>query len=191
LDVSGFEEDRADVAASLRGDGRAYARIVERYESAVFSQMTRFTRDPLVLEELVQDVFVEAYGSLDKFRFRAPLLHWVRRIATRVGYHYWKQAARTRWRRERLEGWRENAAWMQPVGTKTPSEAAQRLFEMLSALSPKDRLVLTLYYFDECDANEIAARTGWSVTLVRVRVHRALKRLRQILEAAGPKEVWL
>jgi RNA polymerase sigma-70 factor (ECF subfamily) len=47
--------------------------------------MWRFSRDPGVCEELVQEVFVEAYLSLSSFRGEAPFLHWLRRIGSRVG----------------------------------------------------------------------------------------------------------
>ena len=55
------EMDQRDIAASLKGDGEAYARLVRQYQDRVAAQMWRFTRDPVVLEELVQEVFVEAY----------------------------------------------------------------------------------------------------------------------------------
>jgi DNA-directed RNA polymerase specialized sigma24 family protein len=55
------EMDQRDIAASLNGDGEAYARLVRHYQDQVAAQMWRFTRHPAVLEELVQEVFVEAY----------------------------------------------------------------------------------------------------------------------------------
>ena len=73
---------------------QAYARLVRRYQSEIADQMWRFSRQVSVAEELVQEVFVEAYFSLAKFRGQSPLLHWLRRIATRVGYRYWKHEAR-------------------------------------------------------------------------------------------------
>jgi DNA-directed RNA polymerase specialized sigma24 family protein len=48
----------------------------------------------VILDQLVQDVFVEAYMSLKGFRGRAPFLHWLRRVATRVGFRYWKSRTR-------------------------------------------------------------------------------------------------
>ena len=149
----------------------------------VFRQMWRFTRDPGVQDELVQEVFIEVYRSLRNFKGRAPFLHWVRRIATRVGYRYWKQQARDKRLREAIES--------RPIDMQSspeshePSEAAERLHNLLGRLDPKDRLVLTLMYFEECDGREIAERTGWSATLVRVRAHRARQRLRKLLEESG------
>jgi RNA polymerase sigma-70 factor (ECF subfamily) len=174
--------DRRDIDASLLGSATAFRRLMERYNSGVHGQMWRFSRDPLVVDELVQDVFVEVYQSLKTFRGDAPFVHWLRRIATRVGYRYWKQQAR---RRRIDESLHVQPDAVRPPEAMAPSEAAEQLHGILEQLAPKDRLVLTLMYFEECDSQEIAARMGWSATLVRVRAHRARQKLRALLKEAG------
>jgi len=67
-------KDRKDVTASLEGDGEAFRRLVTKYQPTIAVQMRRFSRDSSVLEELVHDVFVEAYVSLKSYQSRAPLL---------------------------------------------------------------------------------------------------------------------
>mgnify|MGYP000988681272 CR=1 FL=1 len=176
------EDDRADIRASLEGDESAYTRLVERYESQVFAQMWRFARDRVILDELVQDVFVEVFLNLRRFRGEAPFLHWLRRIATRTGYRHWRKEYRLRKQKELLTA---GSVFVKREPVQAPAEAGEALFRMLEALTPKDRLALTLYYFEGCDTYEIADRTGWSVTLVRVRMHRACRRLRGLLTEAG------
>lgn len=171
-------EDLNDIAAARAGDGDAYARLIERYERAIHVQMYRFSRDPAVCRELVQDVFVEAYLSLHTFRGQAPFLHWLRRVATRTGYRHWTREARAR----KLQTALELGISPEPA-QQSPSDAAALLFEILSQLPAKDRLVLTLFYYDSCSAQEIAAQTGWSETLVRVRLHRSRNRLRKLIES--------
>jgi RNA polymerase sigma-70 factor (ECF subfamily) len=177
------EMDRRDIAASLNGDGAAYARLVQHYQDQVAAQMWRFTRDPAALEELVQDVFVEAYLSLKGFRGHAPFLHWLRRVATRVGYRYWKSQVHKRDREEALTETSLNLA-IAPEDLSS-FEAAEALYGLFAKLPSQDRLVLTLFYFEECDTNEIASRTGWNRTLVKVRLHRARKKLKALLNEAG------
>jgi RNA polymerase sigma-70 factor (ECF subfamily) len=175
--------DRHDIQACLEGDEEAYARMVRRYETQVAAQMWRFTRDRDVLDELVQDVFVEVYLSLAKYRARAPFLHWVRRIATRVGYRYWKRQARDRRRQAAMAKW--HADLPGETVEPTPSEAAEYLHRLLEQLPPRDRLVLTLHYFEAFSTREIAERTGWSRALVKVRAYRARKKLKALLTEAG------
>ncbi|MBN2307702.1 MAG: RNA polymerase sigma factor [Candidatus Hydrogenedentes bacterium] len=183
MERPGAETDSLCIQASLEGDERAYARLIERYAPCVTAQMRRFTRNPQALDELVQEVFVEVYFSLSGFEGRAPFLHWVRRIATRVGYRYWNEQARDRRRKAALAA---HGDTLRPLSdSPAPSEAAEHLYHLLEQLPPKDRLVLTLYYFDDCDTQDIAERTGWSRTLVKVRAHRARRKLRALLEDGG------
>jgi RNA polymerase sigma-70 factor, ECF subfamily len=177
------EEDQQDIAESLAGNGEGYARLVQRYQDKIAAQMWRFTRDAVVLDQLVQDVFVEAYLSLKGFRGRAPFLHWLRRVATRVGFRYWKSRAR---KEEREEPLKETSLNLSAAPeTLTPVEAADTLYRLLGKLPPADRLVLTLFYFEQCDVKEISDRANWSRPLVKVRLHRARKKLKSLLEEAG------
>ena len=176
------DEDRRDIHQSLVGDEEAYARIIDRYQSKIASQMWRFSRDAAVVEELVQEAFVEAYLSLGKFKGRAPLLHWLRKIATRVGYRFWRNRSREQERREALA---RHAEELLPPQIASPSEAGEYLHVLLAQLPAEDRIVLTLHYFEACDTREIAERMGWTRSLVKVRAYRARKKLRTLLEEAG------
>ncbi len=176
-------EDRRDIEASLRGEERAYGRLVDRYQSLIVAQMWRYSRDPTVVEELVQEAFVECYLGLAKFRGQSPFLHWLRRIATRVGYRHWKLKARDRRKDEALA--LEPRLDVALPADPAPAEAAEWLQGILAKLPPEDRLVLTLHYFEGLDMNEIAERMGWTRTLAKVRAFRARKRLKLLLEEAG------
>lgn len=176
--------DRDDVRGTLAGDDTAYERLVGRHQHAIAAYMWRFTRDLRERDELVQDVFVEAYQSLAGFRWRAPLLHWLKRIATRVGYRFWRE-------RERRRQW-ENP--LPEHGTAAPStenhalaawEAAELVHYLLARLGKRDRLVLTLFYLEDCTVREVSEMTGWSETMVKVQTHRARRRLARICREMG------
>lgn len=178
------ELDLADVAAVLDGDEEAYAGIVERHNVAIQKQMRNFSRDPAVVEELAQDVFVEAYVGLAKFRGDAPLRHWLARIATLTGYKYWKKRDRDKKTVPLAEGM-EPAA-QEPTAAGNPEEAAKILFDLLETLSPDDRLAMTLMYLESLSQDEIASRMGWTRVMVAVRIYRAKQRLKKL----GEKEPW-
>ena len=180
------DADRADIQAALAGDQAAYARLVGRHQDAVAKRMWRFTRDRQELEELVQDVFVQAWMSLKGFRGDAPLAHWLSRIATRVGYRFWKKRQQHS-RTLPLEDW--DAVEAAATGNELEArEAAEKLHELLAQLPPRDRLVLTLLYIEELSVAEAAAQAGWSKTMVKVQAFRARKKLRTLLEgSSGPE----
>jgi RNA polymerase sigma factor (sigma-70 family) len=195
MDSESVAEDRQQINASLaaeledvrlsrQGDSDAYTRLIKQHQPFVSRILWRFSRDRLVHEELVQDVFVEAYLSLGGYRQKAPFGHWLARIATRVGYHYWKQQAR----RGEMESF-SLAEWDQ-LPDKSPEEmdpgrAADVLHRLLAQLKPRDRLVLTLRYLEGCDVAETARRTGWTKSLVKVQSKRARKRLEKLFVQAG------
>jgi len=129
---------------------------------------------------------VEAYLSLSRYRGEAPLEHWLTRIATRVGYRYWKEKARRR-RREPfdVQEWDRATGGEDAAGTLDPDHAAELLYQVFEQLAPRDRLVLTLRYLEQCDVAETSRRTGWTKTMVKVQTMRARNRLRKLLEQSG------
>jgi len=169
--------DSRDVTATLAGDEDAFGRVVARRQNEVARVLWRFTRDAGVLDELVQDAFVEAYTSLRSFDTRRPLGPWLRKIAVRVGYRHWKALARARGRVP-LETVGELPA---PDEDVSPARVAEEVHALLARLAPRDRLVLTLVYLDGCSVAEAAELTGWSRTMVKVQAHRARARLRRLL----------
>jgi RNA polymerase sigma-70 factor (ECF subfamily) len=178
------DEDTADIRAALDGDGEAYARIVRRYQAEIGRMAWRFTRRRQDYEELVQQVFVEAYSSLRSYKGKAPLLHWLRRIATRVGYRHWKELSR---RRSQplvpLQDWDEDS--VAATDSLSSQEAAETVHALLGRLPPRDRLVLTLIYLEERSVAETAELTGWTKAMVKVQAFRARAKLKKLL-----LEVW-
>ena len=178
--------DLEDVRLTSQGDADAYRRIVERHQDHVARILWRFSRDHRVHEELVHDVFVEAYLSLSHYRGKGPFEHWLTRIATRVGYRYWKERARRR-RTESFDihEWDEATGADSVAETLEPDQAADLLHRVFERLAPRDRLVLTLRYLEQCDVVETSRRTGWTKTMVKVQTMRARNRLRKLLEHSG------
>lgn len=175
--------DIADVQGCLQGDGEAYARIVSRHQQQIATRMWRFTRDRQNLEELVQEVFVEAYTNLRSFKGTGPFSHWLNAIATRVGYRFWKRKKQLAGKTINLQDWDLPA--MAREEKPDPREAGEVLHVLLGQLPPRDRLVLTLMYLEELPLARIAEQTGWSLTMVKVQAYRARRKLRVLLEKKG------
>ncbi|OHB56980.1 MAG: hypothetical protein A2173_09290 [Planctomycetes bacterium RBG_13_44_8b] len=171
--------DWNDIQAALDGDKTAFERLVGRYQGQITRLCRRFSRDSSVCQRLVQDTFVEAFISLKSYKAKAPFLHWLRKIATRTGYRYWKE----RDRQKRFLSLEEfDFAQKNRDEEIEPSKAAQILHALLDRLPSADRLVLTLMYFEDCPIKEIAQRTGWTVAAVKMRGARARKKLKKITE---------
>ncbi len=179
--ASSTTADDVDIDTIRRGEVEAFRRIVERHQAAIAMQMRRFTRDPNERDGLVHDVFVEAYFSLSRFRSRSPFEHWLRKIAVRVGYRFWKRRARTArsplLSSEQWDQLRDSVA--EPLAG---AAAAELVHELLAMLSLPDRLVLTLIYLDGCSMSEAAEQAGWTTIGTKVRASRARQKLRELIE---------
>lgn len=182
--------DMEDIGNAREGDPDAYRRLVERYQDHVGRILWRFSRDRTVHEELVQDVFVEAYLSLHTYRGQAPFGHWLARIATRVGFRFWKEKAKEKEAKTfSLAEWDEVADDGDAVAALEADQAAELLHRLLEQLPPRDRLVLMLRYLEGCDVAETARRTGWTRTMVKVQALRARAKLKKLVESSGMEPI--
>ena len=172
-----------DVHKSKNGDADAFRRLVEQHQGHVSKLIWRFTRDKNSHQELVQETFVEAYLSLHSYKMQAPFEHWISRIATRVGYRYWKQLKRHPHVSLQDNDW-DQIVEKQPESI-SPDGAAEIVHRCLAELPPRDRLILTLRYLEQCDVEETARRSGWSKSLVKVQTFRAKQKLKKILEKSN------
>jgi RNA polymerase sigma-70 factor, ECF subfamily len=171
--------DWNDIEACLNGDAEAYKRLVQKYEEQIARLMWRFAPNRANCEKLVQDVFVEAYFSLKSYEGKAPLLHWLKKIGTRVGYKFWKEQDKTR-RFLPLQDF--DFVEKNDENSIDPDKAAEILYALLEQLTRADRLVLTLMYFENCSIEEVTRRTGWTSPAVKSRAMRARKKIKEIAE---------
>lgn len=174
------------VRRCLDGDGRAFADLVRRHERLVFRIVGGFVRDRGEVEDVAQEAFVKAFEALPSFRAGAPFGPWIAQIATRLCYD------RFRVRQRRAEvAWDElSAAHQAAVHALAKGEAADDAVatrdlaeRALSAMSPKDRQALVLVDglgYGAADAGRIM---GCSALAVRLRLHRARRTMRRVVEA--------
>ncbi len=177
-------EDCVDIAAALAGDGEGYSRLMCRHEAVILRQMWRFTRDANERDELVQEVFVEAYLSLRSYRQKAPFTHWLRTIAVRRGFRFWKQREKQK-KLVPLEEW-DGAA--KANDDPPPQEAGRLLSELLQRLKPEERVVMTLEYLEGNNVEQTARLLGWTQAMVKMRAYRAKKKLREMYERSRKQE---
>lgn len=176
-------DERSDADGIRRGDREAFARIVVRHQQAVASQMRMFSREATVVEDLVQDVFVEAYASLHRYREQGAFSSWLAKIATRVGYRYWKRQNRVR-EQVRDESWWQDLAHC-PLEQIDPARAEELVHFFLDQLPPRDRLITLLLYVEGHSVDAAAQLTGWSKSMVKVQAFRARGKIRRRLASAG------
>lgn len=175
------------ITAVLGGDTASFEPLVGKYQARVFAMARRYARQESEVEDIVQEVFVKAFQKLSSFRAEAPFEHWLMRLAVRVCYDFLRAHRRTK-EMPFADVHQQEADWLErfvaePVGDPLRASAAHALVQaVFERLSPPARLVLTLLELEERSVKEIAALTGWSVPLVKVRAFRARAEMRKCLE---------
>ena len=178
------------VEASRAGDERAFEELFDRHWRFVARLAGRFFPDAGRVEELVQEVFVEAFLDIDRYRGgkERSFAAWLKRITVTTCCDALRRA-RARGDRavEALDDREVSALDALWQGTGPDAEqsiiARDLAVKLLARLAPEDRLVLTLLNAEELSVSEIADVTGWSEAKVKVRAHRARKTLRKIVKA--------
>lgn len=179
--------DEELVAAVCGGDTASFEGLVRKYQPRIFATARRYARRESEVEDIVQEVFIKAYQKLDTFRGDAPFEHWLMRLAVRTCYDFLRAHRRNREHSfselsEPEQDWLERFV-KDPNQAPENAEAARALVKrLLDMLSPKARLVITLLEIEERSVKEIAALTGWSVSLVKVRAFRARAEMRKCLQ---------
>jgi RNA polymerase sigma-70 factor (ECF subfamily) len=166
------EEARA-VAASLKGDRDAFTELVRQHQRRVFRLAGRFFRHAEDVEEVAQETFLTAWKKLATYKAKAPFENWLTRVCLNCCY-------------ERLRKRRTAEHPLNPVAEPAARAAdpavALEVERLLQTLQPQDRFILLLLDGEGWSVAEIADRLGWSKANVKVRAHRARKKLRQLLE---------
>jgi RNA polymerase sigma-70 factor, ECF subfamily len=178
------------VELSIKGDLTAYDEIVRRYQQSVASSLYRFCGNHADLEDLVQETFIRAYSKLHKWVPKASLISWIRKIGYNLSYDFLRKQKRN------------------PLANRSDEPSGDvlnnggKIFEvpdssmtvdqkncnndlvrwLLSQLSADEAMVVSMFYLDQLSIEEIAERTGWSLSNVKVKAHRTRKKLKHIFD---------
>lgn len=170
-------EDKQIVEAVLAGNSRLYAEIVERYQQIVANLTYKLCGNKLEVEEVTQQVFVELYTALPRFRFDSKLSSFIYRITVNV---VCKMMNRQR---------RFVSADQQEYRPETPSEDRnaeqqiihnEKLDQLRSAigrLKNEQRTALVLYTYEGFSYNDIAVVMQCTLSKVESLIFRAKKNL--------------
>ena len=174
------------IAAVLKGDAASFEPLVQKHSPRVFATARRYARRDSEVEDIAQEVWLKAFDKLKSFRGEAPFEHWLMRMTVRTCYDFLRGHQRNRESSFSELSEPEND-WLErfvaaPESASEHADAAKLLIErVMEKLSPQARLVITLLEIEDRSVKEIAALTGWSVPLVKVRAFRARAEMRKIV----------
>jgi RNA polymerase sigma-70 factor, ECF subfamily len=172
-------DDAGLIARWLGGDERAATALVERHAQSV-ARFVAGLGEHEEVDEIVQDAFVRAFGSLDSFRGESTFRTWLLTIARNVLRD-----------RQRGRKWTKRQVDVHESDLVTTSDALEgavaaetetRLRQAVEALSPLQRSVFTLRVTEGLSYKEIAIAVGTTEGAARVHYHNAMRAIRETID---------
>lgn len=172
------------------GKREAYSRLLDEYEQRIFHTCLSFVPNKEDAEDVAQEVFVEVFRSIHKFKENSKLSTWMYRIATNKSLEF-----------IRKKNTKKRFAFIQSIfGNEIPldktayftemnhpgillenKEKSETVFKAIHQLPEAQKIVFTLHKIDGLSYKEIAEITEKSVSSVESLMFRAKKSLQKIL----------
>ena len=172
------------------GQKEAFAPLVEAYQRKIFSIVFHLVRRRNDVEDIVQEIFMKAFAAIESYNSQSSFGTWINRIAVNHCYDYLRRQRSSKvtyfWEMSE-EGQRQVEAHSQ-----SPEEggldSAEKLAlgdlvnKLLARAPAEDRVILTLKEIEDKSVEEISEILGLKLSTVKVRLHRARKRMVKDLE---------
>ena len=175
-------DDRDLIHRVAAKDRQAFEALYRRYGRRIFGYLWRRLRRREVAEELLDDVMLVVWKSAERFDERSRLSTWLFGIAHKKALHAFRRfARRSDEGTSTTEGDAEPAAADDPIQRVERRELREALGRALESLSPEQRTVVELTFYEHRSYQEIAEITGAQVNTVKTRMFHARRRLAPLL----------
>src|SRR6202051_2033687 len=177
--------EEADLGQRIQAhDDLAFAEIVDRYQSKIFSIIYGVLRNHNDAEDISQQVFSKIYFSIRNFDFRSSLLTWIYKITVNECYDYLRKK-RVRKLVYESDFSEEDAQRMEASDPATDQTMpidrtlAQRdlVTKLLEKVSAEDRSLILLKEVEGHSVEELAAMTGLNENTIKVKLFRTRQKL--------------
>jgi RNA polymerase sigma-70 factor, ECF subfamily len=183
------KDDEAAAGADLElliekarsNDAGAFGKLYDMYVDRIYKHVYYRVGNPTDVEDITQEVFTKAWQAIGRYRITTtPFLAWLMRISHNMVVDYYRK-------RKKNESYLDDDSWIVDPAP-TPEESAElgydqkRLRRAILELQGDQQQVLMMHFIEGFTCAEIAAAIGKKEGAIRVIQHRALAKLRQILE---------
>jgi RNA polymerase sigma-70 factor (ECF subfamily) len=173
------------VRRAQRGEREAFGLLVERYQRRIYSLVYRLVRRQDEVEDLAQEVFIKAFRAIRSYNFQSSFATWLARVAVNHCYDYLRKERVSRvsydWQMAEGSLQRMEMQMATPGGYGLDPEQQATLRELVGKLLERapadDRVILGLKELEGLSVEEIAEILKLNASTVKVRLHRARKRM--------------
>lgn len=194
------EIDQQLVESAQRGDKQAFGLLVSKYQRKLGRLLSQFIRDPVEVEDVVQESFIKAYRALPTFRGDSAFYTWLYRIGINTAKNFLVSQGRrvstvaNGFDNEDAETFEEGAQLREmntPENELMSKQVAEIVNQILHDLPEELRSAITLREIEGLSYEEIAGIMGCPIGTVRSRIFRAreaiAEKLRPVLGISKDK----
>jgi len=164
------------IQSAKNGDEQAMTRLITIHKGLIFTIVLRMTNDYDACQDLTQETFIKVFMNMRKVKSAEHFRPWICTIARNVVRDYLRKTKRN------------NTISFESIkdfhGQSNIELTRKRIIiqNALAKLSEKDRMLLTLAYYQGMNFDEVAEVMKMTASNVKISIHRARKRLRKELE---------
>src|SRR5438552_5866711 len=167
-----------------RRDAQALAELYDRYGRLVYALILRIVKDTGIAEDLVQETFLRVWNRVSGFDAqKGSIGPWLLAVARNRAIDYLRSAGGRERNAVEYEETDHPALYCDMEKDLLTSDKARRVKSAVEKLSPNQRQVIELAYFEGSSQTEMAERMGQPLGTVKTWVRAALKNLRDELGA--------
>ena len=177
------KNDQLNINKVINGNSNAFANLVDNYKNMVFSLAFKMTKNREEAEEVSQDTFIKAYKNLKNFKGDSKFSTWLYRIAYHACLDNLKKNKKHNTSFEINEvTFNQIKSVEDTLQTIERKERAQILDDCLLQLQDDERSLIWMFYYEELSLKEIIEVTSMSEANIKVKLHRARKKLLTIVK---------
>src|SRR5690606_37254560 len=173
--------DQEAIESVKKGNHSDYAILIERYKDKAFSLLTRMLKNNMEAEEVLQDCFLKAFKGLNNFKGESKFSTWFYKIVYNSALSRLSVKKRkTEMEMSSLEE-KFNLTYDQDINLTEQKDLSSYLKEMINKLPPNYASVISMFYLEGFNCEEISEVMGTSVNNIKVMLHRSRSVLKEIL----------
>ncbi|MBN1452995.1 MAG: RNA polymerase sigma factor [Anaerolineales bacterium] len=167
-----------------QGDQVAWEALMRTHQEPVFRLAYLLLGDPDEAEDIAQETFLRAYKALRRFDTERPLRPWLLRIASNLSHNRHRSIGR--YLATLMSFVQQDPDSIKPA-TINLEDNSQALWQAARKMAKPFQEVIYLRYFLDMSENEMANALDVPTGTVKSRLHRALSKLRGIIERDYPE----
>lgn len=172
--------DEVYIEKILAGNFEAYRYLISKYKDMAYSIAMSVIKNECDAEEIIQVSFVKAFNNLNSFRGTSKYSTWFYRIVVNESF---KSLRKQKSEILEFKGTIPDLSCdnFNPLLKLEEEDQKYYINEALKKMPSKECLILRLFYLEQNSIDEVREITGWSVADIKVTLHRARIRIKQVL----------